>query len=130
MFHYAPNFDEYAPIHAILTDTEVPPDARINLLDHCMYGIGSVSKVLTAMAAWTIWSIRARSLSIVAARSSHLPDHHFRMHHLDHLKLNQRPHHGYILPRYNDPDFAGLPARYPTPPYAVDQRQYFCGEKT
>lgn len=35
MFQYAPNFDEYAPIHAILTDGEVPPDTRVKLLGEC-----------------------------------------------------------------------------------------------
>lgn len=56
MFHYAPNFDEYAPIHAILTDPDVPPDARINLLDDCTLDEDwAVVQARADLNAWTIY---------------------------------------------------------------------------
>lgn len=55
MFHYAPNFDEYAPIHAILTDPEVPPDARIKLLEDCT--LAEDWAVVQAHADLNAWNI-------------------------------------------------------------------------
>ena len=55
MFHYAPNFDEYAPIQAILTDPEVPPDARIKLLDDCT--LAEDWAVVQARADLNAWNI-------------------------------------------------------------------------